>query len=128
MGISVRVGMRVGMSWRGLNTRQHPSEHCLRPTRRSLYLLSLLEASEIPVRSHGYTGEIVNGCVPFYSMSSALMPVSPSPRAESRFLRINPSYKRAVLPLFRRFRFDSRPFCFMPSANFCSFNLNSPVL
>jgi hypothetical protein len=30
------------------NTRQSPTEHCFRPTKRGLYLLSLLEASELP--------------------------------------------------------------------------------
>jgi len=31
------------------NTRQSPVEHCFRPTKRGLYLLSLLEAAELPV-------------------------------------------------------------------------------
>ncbi len=30
-------------------TRQSPEEHCFRPTKRGLYLLSLLEAAELPV-------------------------------------------------------------------------------
>ena len=50
----IALGARLsgfGLAYEALrNTnRQSPGEHCFRPTRRGVYLLSLLEAAEAPV-------------------------------------------------------------------------------
>lgn len=54
---AVSLGARLsgfGLAYEALrnNSRQSPVEHCFRPTKRGLYLLSLLESSELPIENH----------------------------------------------------------------------------
>jgi hypothetical protein len=50
VSIAARLG-GFGLAYENprVTTRQSPGEHCFRPTKRGLYLLSLLDAAEMPI-------------------------------------------------------------------------------